>query len=80
MSTNDSANDVKLKSEERALVSALAEFEHEARRVRDRLERRGGQAFVLEEQLDQLQKNIASTKRDLERVRKALCSTKQDDV
>lgn len=80
MNTEEPEYEARLKNEERALVSALAEFEHEARRVRDRLERRGGQAFVLEEQLDQLEKNIAVTKRDLERVRRTLRSTEGNDV
>ena len=63
-----------LEREEHALASALAEFEHEARRVRDQLERRGGQGLVLEVRLDQLKQNIAITRRDLERVRGKLAS------
>lgn len=64
----------RLQAEERALLSALAEFDHEARRVRDRLERHGGRAFVLEARLSQLEQNMATTKRDLERVRTKLQS------
>lgn len=36
---NESDTIARLETEERALVSALAEFEHEERRVRDQLER-----------------------------------------
>lgn len=66
----------RLESEQRALAEALAEFEHEARRVRDQLERRGGRGFVLEERLDQLERNVAATRRDLETVRNKLAGKK----
>ena len=64
----------RLEGEKRALESALAEFEHESRRVRDQLERCGGHSFALETQLEQLEKNIAATRRDLEGVRARLQS------
>lgn len=70
----------KLRNEERALAEALAEFEHEARRVRDQLERRGGHGFILEHRLDQLQQNIAVTRRDLETVRDKLASRGSDEA
>jgi chromosome segregation ATPase len=69
----------RLESEERALASALAEFEHEARRVRDQLERRGGHGFTWEDRLNQLQQNIAVTRRDLETVRDKLASKKSGE-
>ena len=59
----------RLKKMERELASALAEFEHEARRVGDRLERNGGRSFLLQEQLRQIKENIVTTRRDLERIR-----------
>jgi len=59
----------RLKKMERELASALAEFEHEARRVGDRLERNGGRSFLLQEQLRQIEENIVTTRRDLERIR-----------
>lgn len=62
----------RLEADERALLSALAEFDHEARRVRDRLERQGGRAFALETRLSQLEENTATTKRELEIVRTKL--------
>ena len=68
----------RLRQEERALTEALAEFEHETRRVRDQLERRGGRGFVLEERLDQLERNVAATRRDLETVRHKLGRMKTD--
>lgn len=61
------------------MLSALAEFDHEARRVRDRLERRGGPAFVLETRLSQLEQNMATTKRDLKRIRTKLESLRGDN-
>lgn len=69
---NESDTIARLETEERALVSALAEFEHEERRVRDQLERQGGRAFDLEARLEQLQENMTVTRRDLERVRERL--------
>ncbi|MDX1527089.1 MAG: hypothetical protein R3337_00595 [Gammaproteobacteria bacterium] len=66
----------RLEGEQRALAEALAEFEHEVRRLRDQLERRGGRGFVLEERLDQLERNVAATRRDLETVRKKLARKK----
>ncbi|MDH3316945.1 MAG: hypothetical protein OER43_14420 [Gammaproteobacteria bacterium] len=68
-----------LEAGERALLSALAEFDHEARRVRDRLERHGGSAFVLETRLSQLEQNMATTKRELERVRTKLESLRNEN-
>ena len=59
----------KLKARERALESALAEFEHQARRVRDSLERSGGRSLALETELAQLEENLALTRRDLTRLR-----------
>ncbi len=76
MSTADGI--ARLEREQQALAEALAEFEHDVRRVRDQLERRGGQGFVLEEQLDQLERNIAVTRRDLETVRNKLDEMKRD--
>jgi len=70
----------RLEREEHELASALAEFEHEARRVRDQLERRGGRGFVLEDRLEQLQQNITATRRDLKRVRQQLETKWRDDV
>lgn len=68
-----------LRKKERALKEALAEFEHEARRVRDHLERRGGHVFTWEDRLNQLEQNIAVTHRDLETVRDKLASTKSKE-
>jgi len=59
----------RLKKMERELASALAEFEHEARRVGDWLERDGGRSLLLQEQLRQIEENIVTTRRDLERIR-----------
>ena len=59
----------RLKKMERELASALAELEHEARRVGDRLERDGGRSFLLQEQLRQIEENIATTRCDVERIR-----------
>lgn len=67
----------RLEREQRTLAEALAEFEHEARRVRDQLERRGGRGFVLEERLGQLERNVAVTRRDLENVRNKLDEMKR---
>lgn len=53
---------------ERELLSALAEFEHEARRIRDRLERSGGHSLILEAEFRRLNDNLELTRRDLERV------------
>jgi predicted nucleic acid-binding Zn-ribbon protein len=64
-----SGNLERLKKTERELASALAELEHEARRVGDRLERGGGRSFTLQEQLRQIQENIATTRADIERIR-----------
>ena len=64
----------RFEGEMRALESALAEFEHESRRVRDQLERYGGHSFALESRLKHLEENIATTRRDLERVRAKLRS------
>jgi len=59
----------RLKKTERELASALAEFEHEARRVGDRLERGGGRSFALQEHLRQIEENIAATRADIDRIR-----------
>jgi predicted nucleic acid-binding Zn-ribbon protein len=64
-----SGNLERLKKTERELASALAELEHEARRVGDRLERGGGRSFTLQEQLRQIQENIATTRADIARIR-----------
>lgn len=58
-----------LKARERALVSAVAEFEHQARRLRDSLERSGGRSLVLETELAQLEENLGLTRRDLDQIR-----------
>ena len=76
MSTADDI--ARLESERRVLAEALAEFEHEARRVRDQLERRSGQGFVLEDRLDQIERNIAATRRDLDNVRDQLDRIERD--
>ncbi len=68
----------RLESEERALASALAEFEHEARRVGDQLERQGGPTFALETRLKQLHQNVNATRRELERIRRQLKTLKPD--
>jgi uncharacterized protein YukE len=64
----------RLAREQKELESVLAEFEHEARRVRDQLERRGGRGFLLEDRLEQLQRNITATWRELNRVRQELAT------
>ncbi len=68
----------RLESEERALASALAEFEHEARRVGDQLERQGGPKFALEARLKQLRQNVNATRQGLERVQAQLETLKRD--
>ena len=50
---------------ERELRSALSEFEHEGRRIRDRLEGVGGRSMALEAQLEQIKKNVARIRREL---------------
>jgi predicted nucleic acid-binding Zn-ribbon protein len=70
----------RLEREKEALESALAEFEHEARRVGDQLERRGGRGLFLEDRLAQLRQNITATRRDLERVRRRLRTKSPDGV
>ena len=72
MSSRHADDITRLQSEERALVSALAEFDHEARRARDQLERSGGRSFALEARLQQLEENLTVTRRDLERVRASI--------
>lgn len=69
----------RLEREANELESALADFEHEARRVCDQLERRGGSAFFLEGRLEQLKRNITATRRDLKRVRRELANNFRDD-
>ncbi len=59
----------RLKKMERELASALAEFEHEARRVGDWLESDGGRSVLLQELMRQIEENIVTTRRDLERIR-----------
>lgn len=51
------------------LADAIDEFEHEARRCRDRLERVGGQSHRLTRDLKALEDNRAYNRRELERAR-----------
>ncbi|MDX1513081.1 MAG: hypothetical protein R3174_04995 [Gammaproteobacteria bacterium] len=57
-----------LEDRRRALESALHEFEHQARRIRDRLERVGGRSFALEVELEQVEENLKVTRRDIEKL------------
>lgn len=78
MSDKRSKDIAHLRGEERALVSALAEFDHEARRTRDQLERSGGHSIALETRLSQLKENMAVAKRDLDVVRANIASYRSD--
>jgi hypothetical protein len=55
----------KLEAERRQLTAALGEFEHESRRVRDALERRGGRSPEHEARAKALDRNRRRTERDL---------------
>ncbi len=61
--------DEQLMARERELLSALSEFEHEARRIRDRLERSGGHSLLLETEFRRVNENMELIRRDLEQVR-----------
>ena len=73
---SDEISAVQLEISKRELSSALAEFEHQARRIRDRLERGGGRSSVLEMELKQVEENLDLTRRDIARVRDLLGSHK----
>lgn len=62
----------RLLAEERQLGSAIADFEHQIRRMRDRLERGGGRSFALETELRQVEENLDLSRRKLRRVRALL--------
>lgn len=62
----------RLLAEERQLASAISEFEHQLRRIRDRLERSGGHAPLIETELRQVQENLDLARRDINRVRNRL--------
>ena len=62
----------RLTAQERQLVSAVADFEHQIRRIRERLERGGGRSFALETELRQAQENLDLSRRELRRVRTQL--------
>ena len=55
----------RLKVTRRALDQALGEFLHEGRRVRDALERRGGQGHDLQHKAKLLAENARRTEREL---------------
>lgn len=54
------------------LAEAIDEFEHEARRCRDRLERAGGASHDLARELKRLEDNRRFSRRELERARQRL--------
>jgi len=62
----------RLAGQERQLVSAVADFEHQIRRIRERLERGGGRSFALETELRQVEKNLDLCRRELRPVRAQL--------
>jgi multidrug resistance efflux pump len=74
----DQNNRERLLTEERQLASALADFEHQIRRLRDQMERGGGRAPLIEAALRQAEENLELARRDIDRVRKLLESGKAE--
>lgn len=68
----------RLLAEKRQLGSAIADFEHQIRRMRDRLERSGGRAPLIEAELKQVKENLGLNLRELERIRKLLALRSAD--
>ena len=54
------------------LAEAIDEFEHEARRCRDRLERAGGESHQLARELGRLTRNRDFNREELEKSRRRL--------
>lgn len=62
------------------LAEAIDEFEHEARRCRDRLERVGGQSHELTRELARLTDNRNLNRRELEQARRRLQELRGEDL
>ncbi len=70
----------KLETRRRQLDLALGEFEHEARRVGDALERLGGRSPEHEARAKSLAKNRGLTERDLRRNAEALARLRRREA
>ncbi len=69
-----SAETARLQRKLAALRAALGEFEHEARRINDALERAGGGAHGLQARQRQLADNMRLSRLDIEKTQAALAA------